>query len=79
MMEDERLVQFPKEVNDQGSKVTSITGMFLLKVPTSRDISELVVSEVNSIDTSRSQTKKRRIIIRSISELEHIHKDTFEI
>ena len=71
-MVDERLAQFLKEGNDWERKVTSITGVFLLKVPTSRSRPELIVIEVNPVDKSGSPTKKRGIIIRSSSELDQI-------
>lgn len=73
MMGDERLAQFLKEGNDWERKVTSITGVLLLKVPTPRSRPELKVIEVNPVDTSGSPTKKRGIIIiRSSSELDQI-------
>jgi hypothetical protein len=71
-MTDERLTEFLKEGTDWGRKVTSITGVFLLKVPTSRSRPELIVIEVNPVDKSGSPTKKRGIIIRSSSELDQI-------
>jgi hypothetical protein len=70
-MADERLAQFLKEGTDWERKVTSITGVFLLKVPTSRSRPELIVIEGNPVDKSGSPTKKRGII-RSSSELDQI-------
>lgn len=71
-MADERLAKFLNEGTDWERKVTSITGVFLLKVPTSRSRPELIVIEVNPVDKSGSPTKKRGIIIRSSSELDQI-------
>jgi hypothetical protein len=71
-MVDERLTQFLKQGNDWERKVTSIPGVFLLKLPTFKSRPESIVIEVNPVDTSGSPTKKRGIIIRSSSELEQI-------
>ena len=71
-MADERLAQFLNEGTNWERKVTSITGVFLLKVPTSRSRPELIIIEVNPVDKSGSPTKKRGIIIRSSSELDQI-------
>jgi hypothetical protein len=71
-MVDERLVQFLSQGNDWERKVTSIPGVFLLKLPTFKSRPESIVIEVNPVDTSGSPTKKRGIIIRSSSELEQI-------
>jgi hypothetical protein len=71
-MVDERLSQFLKQGNDWERKVTSIPGVFLLKLPTFKSRPESIVIEVNPVDTSGSPTKKRGIIIRSSSELEQI-------
>jgi hypothetical protein len=71
-MVDERLSQFLKQGNDWERKVTSIPGVFLLKLPTFKSRPESIVIEVNPVDTSGSPTKKRGIIIRSGSELEQI-------
>ena len=71
-MVDERLSQFLKQGNDWERKVTSIPGVFLLKLPTFKSRPESIVIEVNPVDTSGSPTKKRGIVIRSSSELEQI-------
>ena len=71
-MVDERLTQFLSQGNDWERKVTSIPGVFLLKLPTFKSRPESIVIEVNPVDTSGSPTKKRGIIIRSRSELEQI-------
>jgi hypothetical protein len=71
-MVDERLAQFLSQGNDWERKVTSIPGVFLLKLPTFKSRPESIVIEVNPVDTSGSPTKKRGIIIRSRSELEQI-------
>ena len=72
MMADERLTQFLNEGKDWERKPTSISGVFLLKLPTFRSRPDCIVIEVNPVDTSGSPTKKRGIIIRSGSELDQI-------
>lgn len=71
-MADERLIQFLKDGKDWEKKVTSIPGVFLLRMPTFKSRPASIVVEVNPVDTSGSPTKKRGIIIRSSSELEQI-------
>jgi hypothetical protein len=71
-MADERLIQFLNDGKDWEKKVTSIPGVFLLRMPTFKSRPPSVVIEVNPVDTSGSPTKKRGIIIRSSAELEQI-------
>jgi hypothetical protein len=71
-MADERLIQFLNDGKDWEKKVTSIPGVFLLRMPTFKSRPPSIVVEVNPVDTSGSPTKKRGIIIRSSSELEQI-------
>ncbi|HEY7108810.1 MAG TPA: hypothetical protein VH415_05240 [Nitrososphaeraceae archaeon] len=71
-MVDERLAQFLNQGNDWERKVTSIPGVFLLKLPAFKSRPAAIVIEVNPVDSSGSPTKKRGIIIRSSSELEQI-------
>jgi hypothetical protein len=72
MMVDERLTQFLSQGNNWERKVTSIPGVFLLKLPAFKSRPASIVIEVNPVDTSGSPTKKRGIIVRSSSELEQI-------
>jgi hypothetical protein len=71
-MVDERLTQFLSQGNNWERKVTSIPGVFLLKLPAFKSRPASIVIEVNPVDTSGSPTKKRGIIVRSSSELEQI-------
>jgi hypothetical protein len=71
-MVDERLAQFLNQGNDWERKVTSIPGVFLLKLPAFKSRPAAIVIEANPVDSSGSPTKKRGIIIRSSSELEQI-------
>jgi hypothetical protein len=71
-MVDERLSQFLSKGKDWERKPTNIPGLFLLKLPASRNRPSSIVIEINPVDTSGSPTKKRGIIIRSNSELVQI-------
>jgi hypothetical protein len=71
-MVDERLAQFLNQGNNWERKVTSIPGVFLLKLPAFKSRPAAIVIEVNPVDSTGSPTKKRGIIIRSSSELEQI-------
>ena len=71
-MVDERLAQFLNQGTAWERKVTSIPGVFLLKLPAFKSRPAAIVIEVNPVDSSGSPTKKRGIIIRSGSELEQI-------
>lgn len=72
MSVDERLVQFLKNARDWEKKVTSIPGLFLLKLPGLRGNPPSLVIEINPVDTSGSPTKKRGVLVRSAAELEWI-------
>ena len=71
-MADERLSQFLKEGKDWEKKVTSIPGVFLIKLPEYRSRPPYIAMEINPVDNSGMATKKRGILIRSRSELEQI-------
>jgi hypothetical protein len=73
----ERLSQFLKESEGWGRKTTSVPGIFLLKLPSSKTGTrkEALAIEINPINPGTSSpTKKRGIVIRSVSELEQITK-----
>src|SRR6266852_4725881 len=53
-------------------RVTSIAGVFLLKLPSSRTRQAAVAIEINPVDAVGSPTKKRGVVIRSASELNEI-------
>ena len=55
---------------------TNVSGIFLLKLPSSRFRQASIAIEINPVDAAGSATKKRGIVIRSASELDlfsHIH------
>jgi hypothetical protein len=74
---NEKLAQFLKEGQNWEKKSTNIQGVFLLKLPTSKQSPPSIGIEVNPINsaTTGSATKKRTgIIIRSTSQLEQINQ-----
>jgi hypothetical protein len=71
-MVDERLSQFLKEGKDWERKVTSIPGVYLIKLPEYKSRPAYIAIEINPVDTSGIATKKRGILIKSRSELEQI-------
>ena len=74
----ERLTQFLKESADWERKTTSVPGIYLLKLPSSKTGTgrkEALAIEINPINPATSSpTKKRGIVIRSAAELEQITK-----
>ena len=73
----ERLSQFLKESEGWERKTTSVLGIFLLKLPSSKTGTrkEALAIEINPINPATfSPTKKRGIVIRSAAELKQITK-----
>ena|SRR5215207_4047778 len=72
----ERLSQFLKESGGWERKTTSVPGIFLLKLPSSKTSTgrkEALAIEINPINPATSSpAKKRGIVIRSAAELEQI-------
>jgi hypothetical protein len=72
---NERLAQFLREGQNWEKKPTNIEGVFLLKLPTSRQSPSSIAIEINPINASTGLgTKKKGIIIRSGSELEQFNQ-----
>lgn len=71
---EDRLKKLLEEGRDWEKKPTSISGMFLVKMPQYKSRPPTLVVEINPVDASGNPTKKRGIIIRSFSELEEIAK-----
>ena len=72
MVLEDRLVNFLKDARDWERRATSISGVFLLKLPSSRTRQAAVAIEINPVDAFGSATKKRGVVIRSASELNEI-------
>ena len=71
---DEKLFQFIKDAKDWERMATSVSGVFLLKLPSYKVRSASVAIEINPVDASGSATKKRGVVIRSASELNEINR-----
>lgn len=68
MSTEERLTNFLKHARDWERRATSISGVFLLKLPSHRTRQASLAIEINPVDASGSAAKKRGIVIRSASE-----------
>ena len=71
-MTDERLSQFLREGKNWERKATSISGVFLIKLPEYKSRPPYIAMEINPVDSTGAATKKRGILIKSSSELEQI-------
>jgi hypothetical protein len=70
---EDRLANFLKDAKDWERRATNITGVLLLKLPSSRARQATVAIEINPVDAAGSATKKRGIVIRSASELDEFN------
>ena len=57
---DERLKQFLKEARDWEKKVTTIPGIFLVKLPTFKGTTPSLAIEVNPVNPSWFSYKEKR-------------------
>ena len=71
-MKDERLSQFLRDGKNWERKATSISGVFLIKLPEYKSRPPYIAMEINPVDSTGAATKKRGILIKSSSELEQI-------
>ena len=70
---NDKLTQFLREGQNWEKKATNIQGVFLLKLPASKQSPSSIAIEINRTNTTNagsSFTRKKGIIIRSASELE---------
>ena len=69
---NDKLAQFLREGQNWEKKATNIQGVFLLKLPASKQSPSSIAIEINRTNTTAgsSFTRKKGIIIRSGSELE---------
>ena len=71
-MTDERLSQFLRDGKNWERKATSISGVFLIKLPEYKSRPPYIAMEINPVDSTGAATKKRGILIKSSSESEQI-------
>lgn len=73
-MSDKKLAETLKAVLKEGKdwerKPTSVSGVFILKLPAYRRSPPRLVVEINPVDASGNPTKKRGLIVRNSEELE---------
>jgi hypothetical protein len=69
-MSEEKLAEFLKNGEDWGKVKTSVPGLFILKLPASKNFPARLSVEINPVDASGTPTKRRGLIIREISEFE---------
>ena len=71
---EDNLSAFLSNSRDWERRPTNIPGVFLLKLPSSRSRQASVAIEINPVDATGSATKKRGIVIRSVSELDQFSR-----
>jgi hypothetical protein len=73
-MSEEKLEEFLQTGKDWAKVKTTVPGVFVLKMPGSKNREPSLSVEINPVDASGSPTKRRGLIIRSVDEL-HEFKD----
>ena len=68
-MSEEKLEEFLENGKDWAKVKTSVPGVYVLKMPGSKNREPSLSVEVNPVDASGSPTKRRGLIIRSVDEL----------
>jgi len=68
-MSEEKLEEFLETGKDWAKVKTSVPGVFVMKMPGSKNREPSLSVEVNPVDASGSPTKRRGLIIRSVDEL----------
>ena len=68
-MSEEKLEEFLETGKDWAKVKTSVPGVFVLKMPGSKNREPSLSVEINPVDASGSPTKRRGLIIRSVDEL----------
>jgi hypothetical protein len=68
-MSEEKLEEFLETGKDWAKVKTSVPGVFVMKMPGSKNREPSLSVEINPVDASGSPTKRRGLIIRSIDEL----------
>lgn len=68
-MSEEKLEEFLETGKDWAKVKTSVPGVFVMKMPGSKNREPSLSVEINPVDASGSPTKRRGLIIRSVDEL----------
>jgi hypothetical protein len=69
-MSEEKLNEFLENGKDWEKVKTSVPGVFVIKMPGSKNRKASLSVEINPVDAGGSPTKRRGLIIRSIPEYE---------
>ncbi len=77
MSSEEKLSSFLKTGPDWGRLKTSVSGIFVLKMPAYKSSPARLAIELNPTDDSGSPTKKRGLVLRSSEELDE-YKTIFQ-
>lgn len=70
----EKLADFLKSGRDWSRLMTSVLGVFVLKLPPYRNSPARLVVEVNPVDETGNPKKRRGLVLRSSAELEEFKK-----
>ena len=67
-MSEEKLAEFLQKGKDWDKVKTTVPGVFVMRMPGSKNREPSLCVEVNPVDASGSPTKRRGLIIRSTEE-----------
>jgi hypothetical protein len=76
-LSEEKLANFLRTAKDWARLVTSIPGVFVLKLPQYQRSPTRLTVEINPVDASGRPTKRRGLVVRSMAELDAF-KDAFQ-
>jgi hypothetical protein len=68
-MSEEKLEEFLETGKDWAKVKTTVPGVFVLRMPGTKNREPSLGVEINPVDASGSPTKRRGLIIRSVDEL----------
>jgi hypothetical protein len=71
---NERLREFLNDGRNWERKATNIPGVFMFRLSATKGRPASLALEINPVDTYGSITKKRGVVIRSVSELDEISR-----
>ncbi|MEM2179121.1 MAG: hypothetical protein QW272_09920, partial [Candidatus Methanomethylicaceae archaeon] len=71
---EEKLKSFLENGKNWERKRTTINGVFILKIPQSKNKPSRIIIEINPIDEFGNPTKKRGLILRNLEDLKEFKK-----
>ena len=77
-MSEEKLANFLKTGRDWSRLMTSVQGIFVLKLPAYKRSPSRLAVEINPVDEGGKPSKRRGLVLRSTGELEAF-KEAFQI